>query len=342
MKLYTNHAQWIGLLVWSFSFFSCSQEWSAEEAMLVADPDSSVLLVQENRFTLTSYSREGGITQKGGYTYYYLTNYDLATGEKRVSIKTAEDYFEKQQLLAVIDGKAWFWSPKDDLGLHARDPKSLEVLHRESDILAKNPDWGDEFVRQAGSIDRYYTYLPEIKKLFITAASGQFYLFDDQNLLLHKQSEKPLVPSFSDQYFQIRATLKDSLRLTLEGELRKALTLNRETFSEINFLNPLFLCNLSLGSGTDALYHAQRHMIFVLSESKIGEDKEILLSGVTLSPRVENQWSIPLTSKNPREISTSNCLEVGLNGDFLILVFEKKIFCIDVARAKIHWEKVYE
>lgn len=331
-------------IILALAMSSCWTEKSVEDAALFSTPEGPSLLVQESHYHITSYSREGGVTTKSGYTYFYLNSLDPKSGKSIGQVRTSKSYKEKPHFIGIIDQKAWFASPKEDLGLHARDLQSLEVVLKASDILEKNPDWGDAFILEGGNSNQFYGYLPDSAKIFVTGSSGQFYLFDPKNLALENLEEKPREIPIGKAYLDNQLYFGDSLTFNFRGDLRKEIYLNRdkEPVPGISYLNPKFLIDPLSRRKPRPIWHSERNMIFVLSESKIGTSKGLILSGISLSSPLKELWSIPLGVEESDDFQRGYCQKIELLDNRLLLAYAKKIYCLDVTQGKIIWEKVYE
>src|ERR1700720_727634 len=103
--------------------------------------EGNYIINKEVIFQASSKSSGRGFTKISGHNDYRISSYDLATGKlvARVNMKGGMDKGEFI-ILGVTEGKLWVYSIDPDLGLHYRNPKTLEVIGTQQKI-AESPSF---------------------------------------------------------------------------------------------------------------------------------------------------------------------------------------------------------
>src|SRR5687768_6008398 len=108
-----------------------------EESFIYKGKDGTYIITKEEIFQATSKKSSGGFTQISGYAEYRISSYDLETGNLNGRAELGEGMEEAFTILGATEGKLWIYSIDPDLGFHARDPKTLEILTDEKTLLAE-------------------------------------------------------------------------------------------------------------------------------------------------------------------------------------------------------------
>ncbi|MDX2304257.1 MAG: PA2928 family protein [Microscillaceae bacterium] len=161
---------------------------------------------------------------------------------------------------------------------------------------------------------------------------------------LYKQNEANTISSpdyirIRDSVYQVQRTVQDSVY-----KLRDTYSYggkNKEVYPKISFLNPYFLIKpgffeaqvLSIESG---------EMIFVLSDSKIGDGKVFQITGIALHPSVSALWTTQLEDLHEDTRSTGDLTSVDIQDIYLYVAFKKDLICLDMRNGQIKWRKQYD
>jgi hypothetical protein len=211
--------------------------------LLYEGPGGPLILNLEEVFQANSKSSGGGVTHISGYVEMRISSYDLETGEMLSRVALGTQIEEANALLGYSPGKVWMFSIDPELGLHWRDPRSLEVKAKWSDLQAYPALKSFSPARPAWMlISQYFAFQWETGDVMLTDDAGYRYLLDPETFAL-TQTELPM-PRVEwtatcisnsgqfgeDQYFSLRG---DS-RHVLEG-------LGKTSDSKVSFLFGQFL-----------------------------------------------------------------------------------------------------
>ena len=110
-----------------------------KESIIVKTDNGAFLIIREEIFQAVSKSDNGGFRRISGYTEERISSYDLNTGALIKRIALGEIRENNCLFLGYADGKLWYKSIDKDIGFHARDPESLEIIVNEEKITEVNP-----------------------------------------------------------------------------------------------------------------------------------------------------------------------------------------------------------
>jgi hypothetical protein len=198
--------------------------------------------MKEVVFQATSKSSKQGIRTTTGYNEYRLTSYNLETGKisKRIELGGADDSY--MYFLGATDGKIWYMSKDEKIGLHARNPKTLDIIVSKDDIEKVNPFLKNNFPKVKGYELRKYFGFDLVKKIpMISDNSGFVYLLNPDNFSAEKvtASVKNFEYDKSMSSTSINVTKEDYM--SLSGEPRKHINFKSKDFDAPDFLKGEFL-----------------------------------------------------------------------------------------------------
>jgi len=216
-------------------------------SLIYKGKEGNFIICKEAVFQATSKSSNGGFTRISGRNDYRISSYDLATGKlsARINMKSGmED--EEFIIMGATEGKIWMYSINKDLGLHCRDPKTLEVITGPKKLveastmkvitLAPAP-WSE--------LDRYFAFDWENNTPLITDAQGYVYAINPDNFSAEKKDKK-LEIGFSKEWFNTSCGLNDGRSLYLKGDNRNTIEIgNAEDKSKLSFLFGKFIIDNS-------------------------------------------------------------------------------------------------
>ncbi|MDQ3193625.1 MAG: hypothetical protein M3P82_01365 [Bacteroidota bacterium] len=221
------------------------------EVIISESSGEMVLVVKAEIFQATSKSDKGGIRQITGYTEYRITSYDLNTGKIYKRIETgareANTFF-----LGITDGKLWYKSCDKELGFHARNPKTLDVIVSQNNVTEKNPllknylsqpEWND--------INRYYGFDMVKNMPMLSDNSGFVYYLDPNTLIGDKTSESIKNFKYDHNCLSTGMKLDAKTTINLTGSPRCYLRLSDRDFKDISFLKGEFLQSSGMRSESE-------------------------------------------------------------------------------------------
>jgi hypothetical protein len=208
------------------------------ETILYTGKEGNIVINHELIFQATSKSSGGGMTRISGYNEARLTSYDLETGAVLARIELGEEQETTYELLGVVADKLWLYTTDPELGLHSRNPKTLEVIDKEQTIKSLGPL---KLARPGfAQIDQYYAFDADSGALFLTDLQGIRYLLSPADLSV-KETERELPREdfltdilSTNVYFD-----KDKyIGFTGSSDRKKINWNNQDTAAQIPFINP--------------------------------------------------------------------------------------------------------
>jgi hypothetical protein len=203
------------------------------------------IITQELIFQATSKESGGGVTHVSGYNECRLTSYDLSTGAMLGRVETGDEVEEGLKIIGVANDQIWCYSITSELGLHCRDPKTLEVLKKESEITAlakfdfSRPEW-------ANILD-YYNYQVANGMLVLTDMQGRLFYFDVVNNTLTETEEQMPEDEWSADYLNSSAYFNEDDYISFfgDGDRKKLQWKYEDTTADLPFLKPKIFINLN-------------------------------------------------------------------------------------------------
>lgn len=214
------------------------------QSFIYTGKGGSYIITQELIFQATSKSSGGGMTSISGYNECRFTSYDLATGAMLGRVELGEEIDHACKIVGVLNDQIWCYSIDPDLGLHARDPKTLEVVKKEAElsvgaIQLSRPEWS--------RISDYYAYDANEGKLMVTDMQGLHYYYDaKENKFASTENEMPEV-EWSPDYLGSTAyfTKEDYISFDGKDDRKKIRWGYDDSTAGISLLKPSFLLDLN-------------------------------------------------------------------------------------------------
>lgn len=217
----------------------------AGNILYINGPDT-LIISKEEIFQANSKSSEGGVTHISGYSEFRLTSYAIRTGEIVGRVALGEMQEEACELIGVTPGKVWMFGLNDELGLHYRDPKTLEPIATWNDLKQKpglaslqpaKPEWP-----QLGA---HYLMDPMTGKLFITDQAGFHYLLDPEKFTLEKTEVKGDRYDWDKDVLSSSGQLNPEKYINFEGDPRKQIKyLDKISGQDVSFLHGKWVLDL--------------------------------------------------------------------------------------------------
>lgn len=205
--------------------------------------DGKYLVMLESIFQATSKKSGGGINVTTGYNDLRISVYDLSTGSLVCREATGTMIDHAITFLGCSEGKLWFYSLDD--GLHARNPKTLEIIVTQDDFFAKNSTLKDNLAKcEWYQYPQFFQFDELTQKLIISDNQGFRYSVEPKTLASTKLPENFKMPSIStDDPFDSYLNFVDE-DISLNGDLRKQVKLrSKEINPAITFLDGKFIAD---------------------------------------------------------------------------------------------------
>ena len=208
----------------------------------------SYIITQELIFQATSKSSGGGMTRISGYNECRLTSYDLATGAMLGRVEIGEEIDEGCKILGITNDQVWCYSINTELGLHCRDPKTMEVLKKESELTAlasynfSRPEWS--------RIQDYYGYEISNGMIVLTDMQGVLSYYDPaKNTLTETENGMPEV-EWSPDYLSTSAYFDKDEYISFfgDGDRRRLIWKYEDSTADLPFLKPSLFIDLNAES----------------------------------------------------------------------------------------------
>lgn len=224
-----------------------------QEAVISKTPEGTYLVVKEEIFQATSKSDKGGFRQISGYVEFRISSYDINTGTLAKRIVLGEREKNYSAFLGETNGKLWYKSIDNVFGLHARDPKTLDVIVTQEKILEANPFLRNNISQpEWNSIARYYGFDHEKKMPMISDNSGYVYYLHPSTLQAEKTSESIKDFDFDNSNTSSSIKIDADKSVYLNGSPRKNINYMNRQIKEPSFLNGDFLRSSNVMNSADA------------------------------------------------------------------------------------------
>ena len=200
-------------------------------------PTGDYFITHEEIFHATSKSSGSTGTFISGYADYRYTVRNIQTGEQVARVVTGD----RDEDLAPIgyDGKQlWCYSADKSVGLHARDPTSMQVTIKREQVETINPFLKNTMnAPKIYETPQFYMYDPVTNSIVLTDIQGNFFSLDPTTL---KASPVKTKPAFRNNFSHAHSTNAYrwvDMNISLSGEIRKQIDFGRDKKSEDSYLN---------------------------------------------------------------------------------------------------------
>ncbi len=233
----------IAIIVSSVLLSSCfsksDKTGSADDvthSLICHTSNGDYLVTHEEIFHATSKSSGPGGTFTSGYADYRFTVRNLQTGEQLSRLVTGES---KDDVLPLgYDGKQlWCYSADKSVGLHAREPASMQVTVTREALEKANPFLdGAMTTPNIYEATQFYDYDPVTNNIVLTDIQGNLFSLDPSSLKATPVKKKPSFNSFPHAH-STRADRLADMDISLSGEIRKQIDFDHDKRSEESYLN---------------------------------------------------------------------------------------------------------
>lgn len=224
-----------------------------KEVIVSKDNDETFLVIKEEVFQAVSKSDEGGFRRISGYTEDRISSYDINTGSlvRRVALGEREE--NECYFLGETSGKIWYKSVSKSPGVHARDPKTLEVIISQEDIIKANPFLADNLSQpEWNSIQKYYGFDVLKKMPMVSDNAGYVYYIDPVYLKAEKTSESIKNLDFDNTCISVSMKTDANTNIYLQGSPRNNINYFGKDIKEPSFLKGNFLKSSVIINSADA------------------------------------------------------------------------------------------
>ena len=349
---------------------SCKDSPILVKAGLHDDGKKKTLFTIETIYTVTSKKSGGGFTSRSGYTTCFLNAVDVKTGEN-LQRKKIGDFKDRIEFMGSLGNKAWFYSYDPAIGLHTRNPATLEVEQSTKDIIAKNPDLSVGLTELG-----YQTDIDSSGKyIFTTTKDGYNYLIDPVTLVATKTDDKANRRHYLSGDRTTASgdcTINDSLSFQFSGSPRAILQVttkkfNKESFDffsrnqknipsknlyyrqaaftkfdNISFIDPKVLINIT-GSCSNENRNPVLHdddNYFVVSKNMLGNSFNWIISSVKIKyDTAQPLWTSTIGNTEKVNYSDKDLLSASIADEKLLLVFENVMIAFNKKTGTLIWRK---
>ena len=224
-----------------------------KEVIVSRNNDGVFLVIKEEVFQAVSKSDQGGFRRISGYSENRISSYDINTGKliKRIELGDRED--NECLFLGETNGMLWYKSVDENLGLHGRDPKTLDVIVSEENIVKANPFLAGNLSRpEWNSIQKYYGFDVLKMKPMISDNSGYVYYIDPVSFAAEKTSASIENFEFDNSCTSSSMNVDANTSIDLRGSPRNHVRYLNNEFNEPSFLKGEFLKSSNIIYSSDA------------------------------------------------------------------------------------------
>ncbi len=216
-------------------------------AFIYSGPEGKSIITKEQIFQARSKKSSGGVTNISGYAEYRITAYDLATGNQTGRVDLGEGIEKSFIIMGTTPGKLWIYSIDPELGLHSRNPKTLELISDEKTLTASGPLKGFAFARPEWmKLNAAYGSNVTNGKLMLTYMQGFHYYYDVEKNTLEKTDDQIVDYMWAvnktnstayftkEKYVSLRADGRHKLMYSYEDSTGKFSYLNGTILMDVN------------------------------------------------------------------------------------------------------------
>jgi hypothetical protein len=371
-RFFINPSGWWCLLL--FFLFSCKDAPVVTQAAYCNVGQNGIYLMSQQVFTVTSSKSKGGSTTRSGYTTQYLLSIDPATGKTINRLKIG-DGRARVEYLGTAAGKAWFFGYDSLLGIHSRNPATLDVIDNTAQIIARNP------ALKAGITEQAHQHAMDTsgQYLILTTKEGYTYRMDPSTLLV-TPAESPMRrntfglthKSYGGSYH-----INDSLEINFMGNPRRVLELTRKRkdddclqfffgkkpkeaitradrnmcyktvdnrkFSALSFIDPEYMIDQHGDPQGDDRIALLRNgnTIFILSKSIIGVQYNWIITALALSytDLPQQLWQYEVQGGEKLSSSAKDFVSADFTGKTLLLAFAHTYLALDGSNGRLVWQE---
>ncbi|MCU0372458.1 MAG: hypothetical protein MUE56_04360 [Ignavibacteria bacterium] len=213
-----------------------------EEAIIASSGGEKFLVMKEEIFQATSKSSKQGITTTTGYSEYRMSSYNLGTGELVRRIELGERDEGYQYFMGSTEGKLWYVSIDEKMGFHARDPKTLDIIVTQEDIVKANTFLKDNFPKVKWyELRRYFGFNIQKNIPLVSDNSGVIYEINPDTYKAERVTGSMTNLNYEENTENTSISVNDKISASLTGSPRKYIRIGSKEFQDLDFLGGSFL-----------------------------------------------------------------------------------------------------
>ncbi len=225
-----NSAKTYSYFILVLCFFSTSCFYKSPKTGVADDLDYTIichtpkgdyLITHEEVFQASSKSSGPKGTYISGSADYRFTVRNLQTGIQATRLVTGDR--EKDMLPLGFDGnQLWFYSADKSVGLHARNPGTLDITITQKQIEEANPSFAGKLNTPTTTYDakKFYSYDPVNNQITVLDLQGNLYGIDPATLHAVPLIKKSAFLQYLPSAFSTSAYFGIVKSVTLKGESR--------------------------------------------------------------------------------------------------------------------------
>jgi hypothetical protein len=217
------------------------------DSFVYSGTEGTFIILKEEIFQATSKKSGGGMTSISGYAEYRLSSYDLKTGDLLGRVNMGEGQEKAFIIMGTTAGKIWCYSKDEELGLHCRNAKTLELISAEKDLITKGALKGFAFARPEWSrLNDFYSWDASNGKLMLSDMQDFHYYFDPEKDQLEKTENEIKNYKWSSSPYSSNVYLSENDYFSLQGTGRQKLKYQyADSTGQYSYLNGNMLleCN---------------------------------------------------------------------------------------------------
>ncbi len=224
-----------------------------KEVIVSKNSEGVFVVIKEEVFQAVSKSDQGGFRRISGYTENRISSYDINTGKLIKRIVLGEREESECAFLGETNGKLWYKSVDANLGFHAKDPKTLEVIISQEDIIKTNPFLANNLSKpEWNSIQKYYGFDVMKMKPMVSDNAGYVYYIDPVSLKAEKTSKSIKSFDFDNTCTSSSMKIDANASIYLQGSPRNYINYFSKDIKEPSFLKGDFLKSSNIIYSSDA------------------------------------------------------------------------------------------
>ncbi|TND07666.1 MAG: hypothetical protein FD123_2985 [Bacteroidetes bacterium] len=194
-------------------------------ATVYSGKEGKIAITFEEIFQATSKKSGGGFTSISGYAEYRLTSYNIENGNVMARVELGEGRDKNETaILGTTEGKLWMFSFSEELGLHYRNPGTLDVLATQKQLMEKpgmkglalsKPEWT--------RISSFYGFDPVSGRIMFTDQQGFKYYLDPNTFAVEKTEAEIKDHNWSRSVTSNNGDLGYEKNVSMKGDPRKTL-----------------------------------------------------------------------------------------------------------------------
>ncbi len=323
-------------------FSACQHlgEQPPENVAFMLSKDGSGIVRQYRVFHVSSYTQQGGKTERIGYSTNYFECYDGITGELRspqpFSLR------ENCQLLQVTNSRVW-------LQVYNRSKNTRELLALTLPDLSRSFDANSLAQKNNGltfgAIQTFYNP-PGIEGVLFQGDDARIYTINETTGMATVIPDSIQPRGISRRFLQMNAIHLVDQNISFTGNQRKKIITKSRLeknkapiLSASDFINPYFAGYYDAPTAKELPFTIGNNLL-VVSKTKSGYPFEFQIACVDTA-NLTTTWSTTIPAPNG-ENSENNLQDIQPLKQQLLVVTKNTLGSIDTRTGRFTWVKTYE